>query len=82
MTLIIAQKPLVSKTFIKNGNVLLAYGLDEEGLGLICDEAIAAYRKLSGDDWGKDVGLYDEAHEEAIKRAVKIVTANMEARKI
>ena len=36
----------MSKTKIIDGECVLGYGLDADGIALICDEAIAHYRKM------------------------------------
>ncbi len=71
-------KPMATKNLIKDGNVLLAYGLDEEGLQLICDEAIAAFRALTEPNsfWMSHEGRqkHEEAHEKAITKATEVVS--------
>ena len=78
----ITTKAQATKTVIKDGHVLLAYGMDEHGLELIADEAIAQYRKLAEGNMipMKDRDLYDEAHEDAIVRARDIVLETLAKR--
>ena len=76
-----------SKVTIIDGKVILPYGLDQDGLELICDEAISCYRMMVADRLEPSVSLQnmqrsakDNAHEDAIVTATNIVMTALEKR--
>jgi hypothetical protein len=57
---------------IINGHCVVQYGLDKEGLALIADEAVSAYRSFAKDQDS------DHAHNKAIQRTVSTVQSELD----
>ena len=74
----------MSKGMIIDGEVVLGYGLDADGIALICDEAIGHYRAMAEANpfWTPSVlkAQREHSHEEAIKTATNTVITALEKR--